>query len=531
MTTKTSSSTSWWKNAVIYQIYPRSFKDSNNDGIGDLQGIIQQADYLSSLNVDAVWISPFFKSPMKDFGYDVADYRDVDPMFGKTEDFKQLLDVFHKRGIKIIIDMVLNHSSDQHAWFSESRQNKKNEKSNWYVWADAKPDGSPPNNWLSVFGGSAWSWDPRRAQYYLHNFLTEQPDLNVRNPEVQKALLADCKFWLDLGVDGFRLDVCNFYIHDEKLRDNPPSEKAVKFIEGVPSNNPYNMQSHDFDICQIENYDFLKKLRALTDEFKDRILIAEIFNDGNRDLIRNYIEPLGPLHTAYSFSFLVDQFPHEALKLSLEKLTSGTTPFWAFGNHDVPRVNSRFAPEFGGAEFSKQIFSFLSVVGAGFFLYQGDELGLPQAEIPFEKIQDPYGKNFYPIFKGRDGCRTPIPWDESANSGFNLSFEPWLPIPTDHKSLAADSQDKNPSSLLNLVRRMFSERKNIQGVLTELKVKDGLISFKRDTYSCYYNFTPEVSVFSLHSMDALPTFSHHYHLENNQLTLKPYGSFVGRSLT
>lgn len=530
------SPTVWWKNSVIYQIYPRSFKDSNNDGIGDLQGIIDQADYLASLGIDALWISPFFKSPMKDFGYDVSDYRDVDPMFGNLSDFKRLLKTFHDLNIKIVIDMVLNHSSDQHLWFQESRQSKRSPKSDWYVWADAKSDGSAPNNWLSVFGGSSWTWDPRRAQYYLHNFLTEQPDLNVRNQEVQEALLSECKFWLDMGVDGFRLDVCNFYIHDAGLRDNPASEKKVRFIEGVPSNNPYNMQSHLYDICQEENYVFLKKLRQLTDDYADRVLIAEIFNDGDKELIKNYIEPLGPLHTAYSFAFLVNDFPYQGLCDGIKALSSGTAPFWAFGNHDVPRVSSRFSPHFHGPEFSKQIFSFLSTLGVGFFLYQGDELGLPEADVPFEKIQDPYGKNFYPVFKGRDGCRTPFPWVNNTHGGFNQGHEPWLPIPEDHKQKALEVQLKSSDSVLQKVRSMIKTRKENQalkeGTLSVLKCENGLISFQRignETLSCYFNFSAQDILISS-ELKPLDIYSQNFEVKPSHIILKPYGAFVGRSV-
>jgi alpha-glucosidase len=536
MQTEESSSISWWKNAVIYQIYPRSFKDSNNDGIGDLQGILGQVDYLASLSIDAIWISPFFKSPMKDFGYDVSDYRDVDPMFGNMSDFKSLLKTCHQKGIKIIIDMVLNHSSDQHLWFQESRQSKKNPKADWYVWADAQPDGSPPNNWLSVFGGSAWTWDPRRAQYYLHNFLIEQPDLNVRNPEVQEALLAECKFWLDLGVDGFRLDVCNFYMHDAQLRNNPPSEKQIRFIEGVPSNNPYNMQSHAFDICQEENYQFLKTLRELTDKYQDRVLIAEIFNDGGRDLIKNYIEPLGPLHTAYSFSFLVNDFPLDKIIESLKNLSSGTSPFWAFGNHDVPRVSSRFAPALQGPEFSKQLIAFLATINVGFFLYQGDELGLPEADVPFDSLQDPYGKNFYPIFKGRDGCRTPFPWDSTPNAGFNRGHVPWLPIPGEHKIRALSLQLDDPASVLLSVKRMLHDRRAIrtlkQGLLEVLDCQNGLVSFRRsgeEIIDGHFNFSPQdILVDTI--LQPIDSFSQHYEIKTSQILLKPYGAIVGRSL-
>src|SRR3954471_2607988 len=257
--------TEWWRGGVIYQIYPRSFQDSNGDGIGDLPGITARLDYVAGLGVDAIWLSPFFQSPMKDFGYDIEDFRDVDPMFGTLEDFDRLLVRAHELKLKVIIDMVLSHTSDHHPWFRESRADRSNPRADWYVWADAKPDGTPPNNWLSVFGGSAWTWDPRRAQYYLHNFLDGQPDLNLRRPEVQDAVLADCGFWLDRGVDGFRLDASNFYMHDGALRDNPPKPSNGVPTEGISMVNPYSMQWHQYDKSQPENLAFLRRLRALLD--------------------------------------------------------------------------------------------------------------------------------------------------------------------------------------------------------------------------------------------------------------------------
>ena len=271
----------WWRGAVIYQVYPRSFYDSNGDGIGDLPGVTAKLDYIASLNVDAIWLSPFFTSPMKDFGYDVSDYRNVDPIFGTLEDFDELIAEAHKRDLKIMIDQVLSHSSDQHPWFVESRANRDNPKADWYVWADPKSDGTPPNNWLSVFGGSAWAWDSRRKQYYLHNFLTSQPDLNFHNPEVQKQVLSDVKFWLDRGVDGFRLDAINFCFHDPKLRDNPASKAVAEGSIGVRKENPYAYQFHKFDKTQPENIDFLKRLRALLDQYPGTTTVGEIGDDNS----------------------------------------------------------------------------------------------------------------------------------------------------------------------------------------------------------------------------------------------------------
>ena len=257
----------WWRGAVIYQIYPRSFQDSNGDGIGDLSGIVQRLPYVASLGVDAIWISPFFTSPMKDFGYDVSDYCDVDPMFGSLSDFDAVVDTAHRLGMRVMIDLVLSHTSDQHEWFKQSRSNRDNPRSDWYVWSDPKPDGTPPNNWLSIFGGSAWQWDSRREQYYLHNFLVEQPDLNFHNPDVQDALLDVARFWLNRGVDGFRLDTINFYVHDKELRDNPALTPEERNATIAPSVNPYNHQNHLYDKNQPENLEFLRRLRAVMEPF------------------------------------------------------------------------------------------------------------------------------------------------------------------------------------------------------------------------------------------------------------------------
>ncbi|MEL7480819.1 MAG: alpha-amylase family glycosyl hydrolase, partial [Pseudomonadota bacterium] len=265
------TSTVWWRGSVIYQIYPRSFVDSNGDGVGDLQGIISRLDYIASLGVDAIWISPVFKSPMRDFGYDVSDYRDIDPIFGTLQDFDQLVAKAHALGLKVIIDQVYSHTSDQHAWFTESRQNRDNPKSDWYVWADPKPDGSPPNNWQAVFAGPSWTWDSRRSQYYFHNFLSSQPDLNLHNPEVQEAILDVATYWMDRGVDGVRLDAINFAMHDPQLRDNPPAP----FVGERPQRT-FDLQRHVHNQSHPDIVLFLERLRGVFDRYGDRFSLAEI---------------------------------------------------------------------------------------------------------------------------------------------------------------------------------------------------------------------------------------------------------------
>ena len=441
----------WWRGAVIYQIYPRSYQDSNADGIGDLSGIIHRLPHVASLGVDAIWLSPFFTSPMLDFGYDVSDYRDVDPMFGSLGDFDALIERAHDLGLRIIVDLVLSHTSDQHPWFKESRSSSDNPKSDWFVWADAKPDGSPPNNWLSIFGGSAWEWDGQRMQYYLHNFLTSQPDLNFHTAEVREELLnvarywlercffgfrldtvnfynSDVRaelldvtrFWLERGVDGFRLDTVNFYYCDEKLRDNPPLPQKDRSDKIAPSVNPYNFQNHLYDKSRPENMEFLKDFRAILDEYTDSTSVGEV-GDAQRgaEIQAAYTSGGDKLHMAYDFDLLSNEFPTGTRVAEIMERSVGfgpdSWPCWAFSNHDVVRHISRWnlTPE-GQRAYLALLLSLRGTI----CLYQGEELGLTEAYVPFEELQDPYGKRFWPKFKGRDGCRTPMPWSaDQANGG------------------------------------------------------------------------------------------------------------------
>ncbi|MBM3617063.1 MAG: alpha-glucosidase, partial [Alphaproteobacteria bacterium] len=300
----------WWRGGIIYQIYPRSFYDSNNDGIGDLNGITQKLPYIKSLGVDAIWISPFFKSPMKDFGYDVSDYRDIDPIFGTLEDFDNLVKEAAKLKLQVMIDLVISHTSSEHPWFIESASSRVNAKADWFVWADPKPDGTPPNNWLSIFGGSAWEWNATRRQYYLHNFLRSQPDLNFHNKEVRQQMLDVARFWLERGVHGFRLDTVNFYFHDAKLRSNPPV-KEKKHVFDAPDSNPYVMQEHIYDKSRPENLIFLEDLRKLMDEYPHTATVGEIGDEGNVKLMADYTKKGKRLHMAYSFAFLSSLFSPE----------------------------------------------------------------------------------------------------------------------------------------------------------------------------------------------------------------------------
>jgi len=491
----------WWRGAVIYQIYPRSFQDSNGDGIGDLAGIIHRLPHVATLGVDAIWISPFFRSPMLDFGYDVSDYRDVDPMFGTLGDFDALIQRAHDLGLKVLIDLVLSHTSAQHPWFKESRASHDNAKHDWYVWADPKPDGTPPNNWLSIFGGSAWEWDGERMQYYLHNFLAEQPDLNFHCASVQDELLEVARFWLQRGVDGFRLDTVNFYFHDRQLRDNPPLPEADRNDNTAPKVNPYNFQDHLYDKTQPENLDFLRRLRAVMEEFPAVTSVGEV-GESQRGMQtqRDYTAGDDLLHMAYDFDFLSNVYPsgsriREVLERFDRIVTEGWA-CWAFSNHDVERHPSRW----GFSEPARRLYAALLLSMKGTIcLYQGEELGLTEAYVAYEDLQDPYGKRFWPKFKGRDGCRTPIPWvRDNANGGFS-DGRPWLPMAVEHLDRAVSVQDGALDSTLEFYRAMLNFRKGhaplIKGNLKVVQASDDMLMMIRtlggQSILCAFNLTGE----------------------------------------
>lgn len=480
----TRTHTEWWRGAVIYQIYPRSFKDSNGDGIGDLKGISEKLPYLASLGVDAIWISPFFKSPMKDYGYDVSDYRDIDPMFGTLDDFDHLLQRAHQSGLKVLIDLVLSHTSDAHPWFAESRISRDNACSDWYVWADPKLDGTPPNNWLSIFGGSAWQWEPRREQYYLHNFLTSQPDLNFHCVQVQDALLDVARFWLDRGVDGFRLDTINFYFHDNKLRDNPALPQERRNASIAPSVNPYNHQEHLYSKNRPENLEFLERFRAVLEEYDNRTCVGEI-GDAQRglDLLGEYTSGNGRAHMCYAFDFLSDdrvtagrvkaRFDH------VDDVAADGWACWAFSNHDVVRHVSRWSLSEAAMRCHAVL---LMCLRGSACIYQGEELGLKEAEVAFEDLRDPYGIEFWPEFKGRDGCRTPMVWMAQEEQGGFSDAEPWLPVPRAHLEHAVDLQDREESVLKHYraaigLRQRYSALRS--GRQTDMRADGDLLTFVR----------------------------------------------------
>lgn len=473
--TGAASQPEWWRGASIYQIYPRSFQDTNGDGVGDLPGITSRLPYIADLGIDAIWVSPFFKSPMKDFGYDVSDFRAVDPIFGTLADFDQLVKRAHDLGLKVLIDQVMSHTSDRHAWFKESRSSRDNARADWYVWADARPDGTPPNNWQSVFGGSAWAWDPRRRQYFLHNFLTSQPDLNFHHEPVQDQLLEESRFWLERGVDGFRFDACNFHFHDRRLRNNPPVRAKHQEISTVRPGNPYGFQVHKFDKTQPENLAFLKRLRKLMDAH-GAVSVGEVGDEDSLVTMAEYTADGDKLHMAYGFKLLTDDFTAGRFRdvvgdFERRIKAAGGWGCWSFSNHDCVRVVSRWGQGLQEPAFAKLLMAVLGSLRGSFCVYQGEELGLPEAEVPFERLIDPYGITFWPDFKGRDGCRTPFPWTDQAPQGGFSDVEPWLPMSPAHLPLAVSQQTQDRESVLAFTRQFLAWRR------TQLPLRHGAIRF------------------------------------------------------
>lgn len=541
----TSVDTDWWRGAVIYQIYPRSFQDSNGDGVGDLKGITQRLDYIASLGVDAIWISPFFKSPMLDFGYDVSDYCAVDPTFGTLDDFDALIAKAHDLGLKVMIDQVISHSSDQHVWFKESRSSKDNSKADWYVWADANEDGTPPNNWLSIFGGSAWEWDSTRCQYYLHNFLSSQPDLNFHNMQVQDALLDTVRFWLERGVDGFRLDTINFYVHSEGLESNPPLAPELRNSSIAPAVNPYNHQSHLYDKSRPENLDFLKRFRALLNEYPGAAAVGEV-GDAERglELVADYTSGNDKVQMCYAFDFLTCGQPNAALVRNVvsefeEKAPDGWS-CWAFSNHDVERHGSRWTADVEDKDaFLKMMLNVILTLRGSVCLYQGEELGLTEANVAFEDLQDPYGIRFWPEFKGRDGCRTPMIWGHNQPNGGFSDGSPWLPVPEDHTQLAVDRQSGDQASLLEHYRDMLTFRQQYlefaKGSIEFISSDQNALVFKR----LHQGAVMFVAInMSDKQVDIEAPQSDFVQIETpsgrgvkteNRITLPPYGSYFARA--
>jgi alpha-glucosidase len=497
----------WWKGAAIYQIYPRSFQDSDGDGVGDLAGIAARLDYVARLGVDAIWISPFYTSPMKDFGYDVADYCGVDPLFGTLADFDAVVAKAHALGLRVTIDQVYSHTSDLHAWFAESRASQSNSKADWYVWADAKADGSPPNNWQSVFGGPAWTWDARRGQYYLHNFLSSQPQLNCHNPAVQDALLAVAKFWLDRGVDGFRLDALNFAMHDPELRDNPPAP-----AQSGARTRSFDFQQQLYNQSHADIPHFIERIRALTDNYDAVFTVAEVGGKQAEREMKLFTSGERRLNSAYGFDFLyapalTPALVRQALELWPDTPDTGW-PSWAFENHDAPRALSRWcAPEDHDA-FARLKACLLAALRGNIILYQGEELGLTQVDIPFDQLKDPEAIANWPLTLSRDGARTPMPWSAQDEFGGFSNAGSWLPLGESNLAQAADRQESDPASLLNQTRALLALRRDHpalrQGGFELLLETEALLAFRRKnadhSVMCLFNMASH----ALDWPDALP---------------------------
>ncbi|MCO5063171.1 MAG: alpha-glucosidase family protein [Rhizobiaceae bacterium] len=532
----------WWRGCAIYQVYPRSFQDSNGDGIGDLPGIIERLPYIASLGVDAIWLSPFFKSPQADMGYDVSDYCAVDPMFGTMEDFDRLVKSAHELGLKIIIDQVLAHTSDRHPWFVESRASRDNDKADWFVWADPKPDGTAPNNWLSVFGGSAWEWESTRKQYYLHNFLASQPALNFHNPAVQDALLDTVRFWLEKGVDGFRLDTVNYYFQDAALHSNPPLPRRRR--EALDANNPYLFQHHLYDKSRPENLSFLKRFRALLDSFGERASVGEVGDeDRSLDTVAAYTGDGDKLHMCYTFDMLGDAFSPAHFRGCVErffdKVRDGWV-CWAFSNHDVMRHVTRWArPGQDSDDVARFAISLLACLPGSICLYQGEELGMQEAELTFEQLRDPYGIRFWPGFKGRDGCRTPMVWDAGkANAGFT-DGTPWLPVSAESAARAVDVQESGPGSVLHHYRAVLAARRRtpalVSGGFRFLDSKRDVLALIRESGSqrvlCAFNFSSLPVKWKLpEGMDIGDVLFSGAIVSRGRVELPPLGFFVAELL-
>jgi alpha-glucosidase len=488
------SEPAWWRGAVIYQVYVRSFFDSNGDGQGDLPGVLAKLDYIASLGVDAVWLSPVHPSPNRDWGYDVADYEGVQHDYGTTEDLDALIAAAHDKGIRILLDEVLAHTSDEHAWFKESRAG--GEKADWYVWAEPQLDGTAPNNWLSVFGGPAWSYQPDRRQHYHHKFLRQQPKLNWRNPAAREAALKVLDFWLGRGVDGFRLDVANAYLHDDTLTDNP----AVPLAERTSHHwaDAGNMQRRLHDANLPDNIECLDQIRRRVDAFEGRFAFGEFSEEAER--AGGFAASDEGLHAGYSFPLLI------ARRLGPEFITRhfaglarhpGHWPCLSFSNHDVTRTVSRFGDGGANLALAKLMLALLLSLKGTILIYQGEELGLPEADLKREQLRDPVGDLYYPVHKGRDGCRTPMPWEADApHFGFSTAT-PWLPAAKEHAGLTADVQNTDPDSVLNFARRLIAVRQDSPplkwGEIEFLAAPAPILAFRRtwqdETVVCAFNMS------------------------------------------
>lgn len=483
----------WWKHGVIYQIYPRSFQDSDGDGTGDLPGIISRLDYLQWLGIDAIWLSPVFPSPMLDFGYDIRDYRNIDPVFGNLNDFDRLVEEAHQRNIKIILDLVLNHSSSSHAWFQESRKSADGDKADWYIWHPGKKFlvfRRPPNNWRAAFGGRAWTWDSQRKSYYLHLFLKEQPDFNWRNPELREELLNIARYWLERGADGFRLDVINYIVKDTQFRSNP-----YRLRKAPP--RLHDQQDHRFDRNQAESHTYLRELRRVMDEYDGSMLVGEVYPNEGVSEPRYPAEYQGngndELHMAFNFSFMFTGFSaaefHEKLAEWYGVLGEERWPCHVFSNHDQSRAMTRLC---GHDRAKAALLAGIALTQKGTpFLYYGEEIGMRDGRIHRTQLQDPLGKKYWPFHPGRDPERTPMQWNGDSHAGFSTA-EPWLPVNSDHTAVHVEGQKADPGSLLNWYRKLLALRRSTAAlhggsiVFPPLKTGNNVLAyFRLDGQQCY----------------------------------------------
>jgi alpha-glucosidase len=515
----------WWKGAAIYQVYVRSFCDGNGDGQGDFAGLTSKLDYIKSLGVDGVWLSPIHPSPNRDWGYDVADYEGVHPDYGTLDDFAQLVEAAHARGLKLILDEVLCHTSDEHAWFAASRDGDQ-AKRDWYVWASPKDDGTTPNNWLSVFGGPAWSYQPARLQYYHHKFLRQQPKLNWMEPGAREAALKILDLWLERGVDGYRLDVANAFLHDTTLTDNPAIAPAERGLAEWAT--AANMQRHFHDSNLEENKGVLDVIRRRVEAFDNRFVFGEFSEEFERSGC--YLSSDKGLHAGYNFALLLATEAC-AIRTHLETLAHFPDhwPCIAFSNHDVIRTATRF-----GTDAAKAVLALLASLRGTLLLYQGEELGLPEVDLARHQLKDPVGDLYYPLFKGRDGCRTPMPWDAAKpNLGFTTGA-PWLPLGPEHKSLAVSEQEKNAGSALAFTRKLLAARKDHRALRDgSLELLPGpALAFLRQTAAqklvCVFNLTDAPMSLDLPGpARALDLGTGEASLSGNRLTLGRYSAFLG----
>ncbi|MDX9997486.1 MAG: alpha-glucosidase [Phenylobacterium sp.] len=487
--------TPWWRGAVLYHVYVRSFFDADGDGQGDLAGVAAKLDYIASLGVDGIWLSPIHPSPDRDWGYDVADYEGVHPDYGTLADFEALLEAAHARGLKVLLDEVLAHTSDEHPWFVESLTGgNSGPKADWYVWADAKPDGTAPNNWLSVFGGPAWSYQPKRRKHYHHKFLRQQPKLNWRDPGAREAALSVLDHWLARGVDGFRLDVANAFLHDAGLRDNPPVPPDER--TAAHWRHASDLQRHLFDSNLPENIPLLAAIRRRVEAHGDRFVFGEFSEEEAR--CGAYCSPAEGLHSAYTFVLLLARRLGPQFVRDHYATLAAHPEHWptiSFSNHDVPRTVSRFGGEAASPQLARLLFGLLLTLKGTTLVYQGEELGLPQARLSRAQLRDPVGDLYWPYDGGRDGCRTPMPWRSDApNLGFTTGA-PWLPLAETHRDLAVEAQEADPNSTLAFARRIIALRKATPalrlGEIEFLDMPDPLLAFTRreagEAVACVFN--------------------------------------------